>query len=502
MITRHRAWRGFGCACLLLIAGARGVRAQQSVAPEPVKPPQLVKLTLPELSNLRRIYATGDSKKLADAALKALADLSGFEMTDLPGAEQSDKCCDVQKHYFLVMFVAPDASGASGSTVVAILVHRPMADTASLPGLKGNSDPLYEVFFAEDLTATIRGTYTITHEENPALKQAADFASTFVTKLALPAKLKVNAGSRTTNTKTTTSADERPSKRPYEVAVTFNKVVFPDTGKVAVRQVVSYGNPVTHAASSVAYENAERAREYKERYGEEKEPAPSCIAFAGLLQQKVATRSAQPPCKPWVADPSECPKKIVADLDEAFAQYVAAAPKCPAGEAYRLLQAMARAAQDVKPVTATTSLGNTRQVRYGFGLAAGYLSHIRVNNDHPRVQIQNGKIAVDPFTRFLTMGVVNWTPWGYDSQTFSPAKLERFRAFTGAAFSPYFGATAGIAWELNRYLSINGGYVWLWFDTPKPGENVDAMPTAANKAAPFELRSTGAWLIGVGYNLK
>ena len=53
MITRHRAWRGFGCACLLLIAGARGVRAQQSVAPEPVKPPQLVKLTLPELSNLR-----------------------------------------------------------------------------------------------------------------------------------------------------------------------------------------------------------------------------------------------------------------------------------------------------------------------------------------------------------------------------------------------------------------------------------------------------------------
>ena len=49
---------------------------------------------------------------------------------------------------------------------------------------------------------------------------------------------------------------------------------------------------------------------------------------------------------------------------------------------------------------------------------------------------------------------------------------------------------------------MNAGYARLWFDTPKPGEQIDAAPTAANRGAPFDLRSTGALFVGVSYNFK
>jgi len=70
------------------------------------------------------------------------------------------------------------------------------------------------------------------------------------------------------------------------------------------------------------------------------------------------------------------------------------------------------------------------------------------------------------------------------------------------AFSPYFGVTAGGAFAINRYLAIDAGYARLWFDAPKPGESIDAAPTSANRAAPFDLRSTGAIFLGVAYSFK
>ena len=467
------------CA-LLAIAGIAD--ADQIVAPTAIRPPSIVGLTTPWTSTLRRVAATGDSRRLVQTAFEAL--------DDLRRAGIGDGCCDPAKDYFLVTFVGADPAGAPA--LITVLAHDPMPATAALPGVHGAGQPLYEVFLSDDLTSSLQTTYAITHEENPAERQTGAFAAAIIGNIALPLATRSQA-----------LVANPPAGRPsrFDVAVAFSRVVLPETGAISLHQTVTSVHPIGHLAARVAAVNRDQqaARETQfERDG----TGAACANLSAILKERIDATSAGTACGLWPGDLAACTKTVREDVDRTASAYFSAAPACPIDAGAPLVQEYLAVIQDMKPIASTIAIGNAPLIRYGFGLAAGYIARIDADAARPRARLQGGRIVADPFARQLTMGVVNLTPWGYDRQRQSPALAERARLVAGVAFSPYFGVTAGGAFEINRYLAVNAGYARLWFDTPKPGEQIGLAPTAANNAAPFALQSAGALFFGVSYNFK
>lgn len=474
-----------GLATLLIAVSVSPAKAQQTVSPIIVRS-ETIKMHEPWLANLRRVAATGSSDRLARAAQEMLEDLAklGFD----------SQCCDLSKNYFLITFTSYDAEGTPGLTLV--LIHSPVPGSNELPGLHGERGPqLYELFLSDESgSAKLNSLYTVTHEENPADRQLSDFVSTVVGKVALPAAARPLAGRAAVT-------PPPPAPPTNAVAVQLSRVILPETGKIAVRSTVRYSNLATHARALTMSLNAEQKAELVLRY-ENGPPQPACTALSEQLAKAIDTSLSTAPCGIWIVDVGACGKKINDDLARTATISMAGTSTCPVDIASRQLQGYAAVAQDMKPLTASTTLANSALVRIGYGLGVGYIAHIGIDNDHPRAQIQSGKIAADPFGRQLTMGVVNLTPWGYDSQRSSPSARERARLFVGPLFSPNFGVAGGFGFDINRYVALTIGYARLWFDTPKPGEKLDQAPSEPNKAAPFELRSTGAAFFGASYNLK
>jgi hypothetical protein len=475
------------CARIVCLAAAcaslnaASLFADQTVAPTPVRPPAIVHLRSPWLADLRRIAATGDGGRLVAAGFEALADLR----VAIGGA-----CCDPSKNYFLLTFVGADAAGTP--TLITVIVHDPMPASIEFPGLHGAGHPLYQLFLSDDLTASLQATFAIAHEENPAEKQAGDFAAAIIGHLALPLPLAVRSVSPET---------ARPSAQPFDVAVAFDRIVLPEAGRITLHETVTYADPMRHLSARIALLTRTQSVELEARR-QAGAPVDACAALSATLKDRVGETMAGAGCGLFPTDLTACTKKIRETIANAASTYFAAAPACPPDAGAPLVQDVLSVVQDVKTLTSTSTIDNAPAVRYSFGLAAAYIAGIDVDNAHPRAEIRGGRIVSAPFPRQLTMGVVNLTPWGFDAQRPSPSLAERARLVAGVAFSPYFGLTAGGAFAINRYLAIDAGYARLWFDTPKPGESIDAPPTSGNRAAPFDLRSTGAIFLGVAYNFK
>jgi hypothetical protein len=205
-------------------------------------------------------------------------------------------------------------------------------------------------------------------------------------------------------------------------------------------------------------------------------------------------------CKYAVTDQTECTKSLKGTLNEALRSAKIDPANCTGPEAWEVVSRFLPAISDAPRVTATTTVANQPLQRFSFGLATGYLTSIGDFSQEPRAKIQNDKIAADPFSRAIAMGVVNLPLWGYDPSTFEPTVRERLRPFAGFAFAPYFGLTAGGSWAFTRTLAFTAGYARLWYDTPAEGETIGTAPV--NNANPFRLASTNAWFVAAGFNFS
>jgi hypothetical protein len=466
--------------CVLLTPALRA-DADQTVAPTAIRPPSIVELTAPWPAVLRRVAATGDGPRLVQAVFEALHDLQR--------AGVGDGCCNPSKDYFLVSFVAADPAGAP--ELITVLAHDPMPATIALPGIHGGDRPIYELFLSDDLTSSLQTTYAITRDENPAVKESGAFAAAVIANIALPLSTRPRAAA---------AVPSVPDVR-FGVGVAFRRLVLPETGAIIVRETVTMTHPMGHLAARVASLNRDQRAAVQAEEQEDGVPA-ACAAFSTVVKEQIDATAAGAGCGLWPADLAACTKRVREDVDRIASVYFAAAPRCPIDAGAPFVQEYLAVIQDVKPLAATFPLGNAPLIRYGFGLAAGYLARLEMDAGHPRARLQGGRIVADPFARQLAMGVVNLTPWGYDAQRQAPSIAERARIVAGVAFSPSFGVTAGGAFEINRYLAVNAGYARLWFDAPKPGEQLGSAPSAANSAEPFALRSAGALFLGVSYNFK
>lgn len=134
-----------------------------------------------------------------------------------------------------------------------------------------------------------------------------------------------------------------------------------------------------------------------------------------------------------------------------------------------------------------------------FGIASGLIVG-RPTLDTPRVTLDAGKIVRDPLPRTLTMMVVNFHPKPYDAELPRMSKAERFRAFGGFVLTPSPGLTTGLSAQIVRGLSINAGWAWMFVNTTKGSDKLDAAPS--DEQDPFKRRTSRVFFAALGYAFK
>jgi hypothetical protein len=486
--------------CLLMVLSPAidaSLAAQESIAVVPVAR-ETVELKSGWLSILRVVSTTGATDDLAKTAAEFLLDLgTAFR-------SQRVRCCDLTKNYYLVLFISTDSQGKP--TLVHVLLHNPQPNNGTLLGVRGPDHKVIEIFLAEDQTVTIQGAYAVEQVENPALKQLDDFVTTVIGKVTPPTTF-TNLSSKA-NTFLMIDGGAR-NEAKVRLAVTLSTVELTHArAKLAVKHSVVIAQPIAHMSAVVSSTAGELRLKYGETSldaalrnietsAEEDTARVMCTELISLTEKTLRAELAADACAFSIADEGACIKKLKSDLDDVFKAFKPTT-SCPVDEARTVVSAFLPALSDVTRVTGTTTLTNTPLQRYSFGLATGYIGGITTHADRPRVQIQSNKIAANPFTRGIAMGLVNLPVWGYDSSTFEPRLRERVRPFVAFPFSPYFGLSAGASYALTRSIAANIGYARLWYETPKVDEHLDQAPV--NTRDPFTLAGTNAWFIAAGYN--
>jgi hypothetical protein len=144
----------------------------------------------------------------------------------------------------------------------------------------------------------------------------------------------------------------------------------------------------------------------------------------------------------------------------------------------------------------TSKLFNRPLTRFSFGLVSSIIAGSSTSGT--RVSIQSGKIAEDPLSGHMPMGILNVHPWPYDADADRASWKERVRLFVGGIFAPEFGLSAGAGMQLVRGFTVNAGIGLLLIDTPAEGETIGSAPK--NKDHPFDYGTATTFFVGVGYN--
>jgi hypothetical protein len=144
----------------------------------------------------------------------------------------------------------------------------------------------------------------------------------------------------------------------------------------------------------------------------------------------------------------------------------------------------------------TSKLFNRPLTRFSFGVVSSIIVGSSVSDT--RVIIQSGKIAEDPLSGHMPMGILNIHPWSYDADAEDASWRERIRLFVGGILAPEFGFSGGIGFQIVRGFSINTGAGVLLIDTLKEKEAIGAAPVNHND--PFKYGTATVFFFGVGYN--
>jgi hypothetical protein len=141
-------------------------------------------------------------------------------------------------------------------------------------------------------------------------------------------------------------------------------------------------------------------------------------------------------------------------------------------------------------------LFNRPMTRFSFGLVSSIIAGTSFSDT--RVTIQSGKIAEDPLSGHMPMGILNIHLFPYDADAEDASWKERFRLFVGGVLAPEFGFSGGIGFQIVRGFTVNTGAAVLLIDTLKDGEKIGLPPV--NHEDPFKYGTATVFFLGVGYN--
>jgi hypothetical protein len=476
-------------AVFALLGFAAPGQAQETVAPAQIFR-KTVGLESPWLALLRAANARASLEELRIVAREFL--------DDLETSSRSQDCCDYARHVYQVLFYASEAADAP---LVRVFVHKRPLRLGTLPGLEGESRPLYEVFLAEDLSVRLDSVYESTPQEHPLAKESGEFVKIMLSKLGLPDSVG-KAGSWL-------AADlegVQPQPPPaLPLAVTLSKAALPDKrASVRISHTTTVLDPAGRIRSLSAWlvNSLEQERYFREPLKPPARIDAACVKIAAEIDAAIRTETSKE-CSPVVGDGSGCFKAVKKAIDGAYGSAAKQQAACSPADSYPLMRRFWSMVPDkTMPARGSVTVSNAPATRFSFGLSTAYIGRLWVDDDSPRVKLSSGDIVIDSFSRLLAMGIISYVPAGYDPESVRLTGGERFRLFGGVAFAPSFGGTGGAAWSFNRYLGANVGYAYLLYDTPKPGETIGAEPSPANRTGPFELAGAHAIFVGVTYNIK
>jgi hypothetical protein len=356
--------------------------------------------------------------------------------------------------------------------------------------------------------------------EDPAQKQLGDFVTTVLGKVNLPTALGQPNLLFYVDEKTRLAG--LADKSIFNESVTLGVVTFPYArAKLSSHHSVTVRQPVTHMLATVdsiktqllsgqgqsledMLKNATpaTAQTIEDLLNKPDKAPPKTVPCNDLITATAAALSVDltsEKCTFALQDLSECLTALKRTLADDW-KGVKETDDCKIDRARDVVMAFQPVVQtEIFRTSGSSTVMNQPLQRYSFGLATGFVGAISSDADHPRAQIQAGKIAANPFSRSLSLGVVNLPLWGYDTTTPEMTMRERVKPFVGVAFAPYFGTAVGISYGFSRYIGVQVGIGQLWYDTPKDTEKIDEPPK--DKAAPFRLGSSTAWFIAAAYNL-
>lgn len=495
---------------------------------------------IPELS---RLFNDGNPKLLRAAAGGLLRDLSRsagfFDLTKLPGCEGENlrSRFELSKDYVLLSWIGLDFAGKR--TPYRILVH----DGADpyvmvMPGLSGRncSNRIFDVFVSPLKAARHASSYAYTAQVAPTDALVQPFLA--AASGPLFASLSAIRGGATSKAFGTLSIEAREpdifrkaqaqSQTGLLVQV---GVLKPPLARATIKgkDLVRQPQPWTDFADAAA-SLADRLQFVDVRQ------STCAVEFAGSMRDESLVVAADDFCVKDDAGRDSCRNKF----DEAFKQRASeAASGCRTTADHQV-----RAANDTKPVadrisegqipaavdeamkahlaalsvvetrfrelvantkdyeelTADFSLTNAPLTRWGLGAMAAYAYD--ASTDAPRVKVGNdGKFALNPLSRQLSLVAVNLPVWGVDeSKAFSLRGL--IRPFVGVVTTPEFGLSAGVNLAVWHGLGVSIGAARL--AVPTLGEKDSLLQVPADPNAPFA-RTTGRvrfWGISYNFPLK
>lgn len=437
-----------------------------------------------ESVRLTNAYPTLLRKAHNDGDVAAMTRIAKLLLAELTEQQFHAGCCNYETHYFEVAFIARDDKNAE--TLARILIHEPDPERAVLPGLKGTDKPLYTVFVDESLSVTFRSSYDLERVENPLIKESADFIAGVVGKLALPVAAAMRG--RSAGIQGGTLAAD------YATAVTLLSAVLPH-GRAKITEKLAATEPA-------AYEGAAARARYLAQFEGDRLRNPgtfeACGPFATSVSNGIAA-AIKASCS-FVKPDDDCVKAMKAAVTAAFPN----PGSCPAEHQVRIARAFNQLAQAApRTFAATTTLANTPMRYASFSLGTAVIGDINTKEDEPKAKLSNGTIVADTFPKLIVQGLINYMPWGYDPEQFSPSQRERVRFVFGIAFAPYFGASGGVGYAVTRAIGVQVSRAVIWYDTPKDGRSaIDQKPSGENVDTPFRAAHTSTWIFGVTYTFK
>jgi hypothetical protein len=413
-----------------------------------------------------------------------------------------DRAKDLSKNTFdptggfvMLVWVGTDAAGKN---VVRRLLLQPPAGrpfALDLPGIASadNEPKLFELFLTADVRSKSASTYTSTREEHPLVAKLPDFIDKIIGPLfdlisAVPVGKILSR-----------SAMPEPAVRVANVWATASRVMLPFR-----RASITVKDRITVAMTP-------------ESYRKDLEKFVLGLRLDGLLANRFAAAFAVKAvdalsnlkggdCVLPGTTNTQCIAWLERQLTKAFDDCSKtcvpnAKPNPDDVEAMTAVREhFNESLKTLGPevVEGESSFSNRPPTTLSFGGLTGVILKGSINK--PRAKLDGDTLVADPMSRLLTMAVVNWTPWGYDADSFTPTIKESFRLFAGGILTPDFGVGGGGSIQIVRGVAVNAGAGLIFSKAVATADALGSAPADARK--PFELGTAWAVFVGASFYIK
>jgi hypothetical protein len=442
-----------------------------------------------------------------DLARKYAAELLGT-LTTNPALEG---CCP-KTGAVRIIFAAHDPAGAP---VIARVVLGLDPITASLTGLSGERRPIDDLFITEDGRSSLKTIVRSVAEEDPLLAHGGEVFKTafggliLASSTAIPSRptvMEVKAAAvlppagqnlllkQTAEWSTDpelelglVASTAPPKPRVY---IQWRRTVLPHPrGTVTMTDYLTVDDPVQQLMGT--------ARDLQTSLVANPSSGACAKPLADRVVGELSTAAESADCLPG-AGADACVKKLREAFKTAF-QGVTPTTGCETVHFQTARMFERLAGQLPSSMTTTTILKNVPRSRWSVGLGTALLFGAKIDPEHPKVQIQNGAIAVSALPRLSSMAVVNWHPFPFRPRAVGmDGGRERVRAFGSLAFAPNFAVGGGLGFGVTRQVALNAGGMFILADTAAASR----IEEKVKESVPFDARWIRTFFIGASFRLK